>query len=61
MKRSKTGCNTLSFEKNKEPKKKSSDKKMAQKMMDEAASVGEGGNGVFLDNLWQVCALGVPL
>ena len=35
---------------------------MAQKKkIDEAASVGEGGNGVFLDNLWQVYALGVSL
>jgi hypothetical protein len=32
-----------------------------KKKMEEAPSVGAGGNGVFLDNLWQVCALGVSL
>jgi hypothetical protein len=49
-------------EKKEEKNKKENRKGMAQKKkIDEAASVGEGGNGVFLDNLWQVYALGVSL
>ena len=43
-------------------KKKMEEAGMAQKMkMEEAPSEGAGGNGVFLDNLWQVCALGISL